>query len=151
MLKRIKTINWENGNGMLLMSVFITLVGLMFMFLVMEYNNVYAVGAVAQTRADAIADSTAVYAVSYDNTFNSRAAYEQTVLLTAYNNNEKTPINTSLDIIPDGSGKNTRLEVFVTAVGKFFFSRSENGETFEVTRKSGVEIVDTAPDVVVIP
>jgi hypothetical protein len=121
------------------------------MILVMEYGNVYSIGAISQTRADAIADSTAVYAVSYDSTYNRRAAYEQGTMLTAYNSGERTPIASEIQVLPDDAGKNTKLEVKVAAQGHFFFPGYAGAEIFEVTRESAVEVVDMSGGVIIIP
>jgi hypothetical protein len=146
-----KRINWRNGSASILLSVFFTLAGLALMMLVMEYGNVYSVDAVSQTRADAIADSTAVYALSYDSTFNRREAYEQSILLTAYNSSERTPLRSEIEVIPDSEGKNTKIEVKAIARGRFFFPGVTGAETFEITNEAAVEAVGNDDSIVVIP
>ena len=148
---RFRRIRWDNGNGSMLLCCSILVMGLIMMFLVMEYNNVYTASAIAQTRADTIADSTAVYAMGYDYTFNNRAAYEQAILLTAYNGREDYPISSTLRVLPDSSGANTKLEVTVLARGKFFFPGLTGAEEFDVQRESCVEIVNTSGGAIYIP
>jgi Flp pilus assembly protein TadG len=147
---RFKKIDWGRGNGSIIVGLTIVLLGLAFMIMVMEYNNMYTVNAIAQTRADAIADAAASYSVSYDYTFNQREAYEQAVLMTAYNNSEKKPITASLEIIPDRRGKNTKLEVAVTATGRFYTPSRSGRTTFQMTRVSAVEVVNTTGEQFII-
>ena len=126
-INRLRGIDWRRGSGSMLICVMITLVGLSFMMLIMEYNGVYVTATRAQTRADAIADSAAAYSVTYDHQFNPREAYEMAALLIAYNNTDRSPMTASAEVYaaedrqnPGTLLPNKRIKVTVTAESSFY-------------------------------
>ena len=141
-LLKIKNINWRQGNGVLLVSVAICLLCLTFIFLLIENNEVFTIAAVAQTRADAIADSSGAYAVMYDYEFNAREAYEMASLLSSYNNSEKKPISTEVELEQDGDGRNVKMTVTVKAESGFYFFNINGDNRYRVKRESVVQVVD---------
>ena len=139
-IKHFKSIDWRRGNGMMIITATISVLIMVFVLIIMENNNIYTTAAIAQTRADVIADSAAVYSVTYDYEFNIREAYEMAALLTAYNNTEKTTIVTSA-AVKEVAGKNSLIEVSVEAKNKFFFVEYEGNKNFSVKRDAAVRVV----------
>ena len=144
--ERFRSIDWRRGNGMMLLSSTTALIGMVFILLLIEFNGVYITGAVAQTRADAIADSAASYSITYDDSgFNHREAYEMAALLLAYNNSELRPITAEVEVL-DGYEEgepvaNKYIRVAVHAESTFYFIDFEGDDSYSITRESIVEAV----------
>jgi Flp pilus assembly protein TadG len=127
----------------MIIAVTLVLFGLVLMMIVMEYGGVYHTAAVAQTRADAIADSAATYAVSsWDRNFNEADAQFMAASMQTFNNTEKQPITTQSKVTGPIGAKN-RLEVATRAEGKFYFIRFDGERiAYEAEREAVVEAVD---------
>ena len=143
---KLRNINWRRGNGMMMICALIVVLSMAFMMMIIEFNGIYITGAIAQTRADAIADSAASYAVTYDYRLNPREAYEMVALLTAYNSTEAKPITAEAEVISwfDGDGEivtNKRIIVTVQAESSFYFIDYEGEKDYYVERESEVAAV----------
>ena len=141
-----KRIDWQRGNGMMLISASIVVLSMMFMMMLIEFNGIYVTEAIAQTRADTIADSAASYSVTYDYRLNPREAYEMAALLTAYNSSEEKPIASEVEILswPNGEGEiihNKRLKVAVQAESSFYYISPEGSNGYYVEKEAIVEAV----------
>ena len=79
-------VDWKQGSASLLVTMCMTLLIVVLMILYMVSANILYANSIAMTRTDAIADSAAVYAQSYDYKYNKSQAEIMTNLLTAYNN-----------------------------------------------------------------
>ena len=64
----MRKIQWKKGNGSMLLGALICALGIFLMAGVAESINLFQASVYAQTRADLIADGSAAYGMSYDNT-----------------------------------------------------------------------------------
>ena len=145
---RIHKINLKQGSGSILLGTAIMLLGLLFIVMMMMYSSLYYGNAVVQTRTDAIADSTAVYAQAFDYNYNQGQAMAMAKELTN-RNNEANPVfelTTELKFPEDNiltvNGKVTSPMLYANIVGtNYVFSYAE----------STVKSVDIYGQIFVIP
>ena len=132
MKKLIEPLLNKNGTGLLLLMIFLSGIAVMFLILVVNINLIYINQSVASTRADAIADSVAVYALRYDNSISRGDALRMTALLAAHNTSEGRPIS----VMPEINGN--RLIITTEVEGKYIPARY----TFTSYGKSIVDTVE---------
>lgn len=99
----MKQIHWRQGAGVFIVGVTIMLMAVMFMVLIMESANIQRCQLIADTRSDLIADSTAVYAQSFDYKYNKEQGRAMVSLLTDKNNEVSSgfQIRTDLTYLED--------------------------------------------------
>lgn len=107
----MKEIRWNKGSGTFIATLCITLMAMALVFMYLAFTDSMYAGVISRTRSDAIADSTAVFAESYDYKFNQAQAAIMVELLTDYTNNaldgDKYEITSNLTF-PTGASSNSR-------------------------------------------
>ena len=88
----MKPLKNNNGAAMLLMMIVLSVILIGFAILIAEINIIYVNKTIATTRADAVADSVAVFALNYDNTFSQSDVLRMTALLASYNTTDDRPV-----------------------------------------------------------
>jgi competence protein ComGC len=143
MLKKIiEPIRNERGTGLLLMLIVISALLIFFMIIAIEINLIYINQSIANTRADAIADSVAVYALRHDNTFSKLDLLRMTELLEAHNNpNNNNRIRVNAEI------SENRIIVRTEVEGRFITTRN----TFTSYGTAIVEAVEPGTGLVFVP
>lgn len=81
-----RQVDWKRGSASLIIIMCMSLLACFLLVLYMTMLNVTYANSIAMTRTDAIADSAAVYAQSYDYDYNKTQAEIMVNLLTTYNN-----------------------------------------------------------------
>lgn len=149
MLKeRIRNINWKSGNGSAYACLVIAVMAAFMLVLHMEYSNIMYARAASSTHADAIADSAAVYAQSYDYAYNQSQAETMMTLLTAYNNGTtgRYELTSNLQFPADDT-----LKLTCNVQTYFYYPSLSGHETFTVSDTSTVKSVDIWGDIFVVP
>jgi len=143
MLKKIiSPLKNQRGTGLLILLVMLCALAVTFTIIIVEVNLIYINQSIANTRADAIADSVAVYALRYDNSFSQGDVLRMTALLAAHNNtDEDRPILVRAEV------KNNRIVITTEVEGRFLTSRN----TFISYGTAIVESVEPGRDIVFVP
>ena len=144
----IRKIKWNKGSGVLFLGVLVSMMALVLMILVMEFSNIQFCNTLSQTRADLIADSSAIYAQSYDYNYNQRQAEIMAELLTAYNNSvsEKYDIETVLSFPEDDT-----LTLSCTTYVHTYYPQLMGKTIIYTQNESTVKSVDIYGDIFVVP
>jgi Flp pilus assembly protein TadG len=143
-LEKIKSVDYGRGNGSMMISLMLCVLAFTMLLVIIEFGGVYHTAAVAQTRADAIADSAASYALSqWDKNFNEADAQFMAASMQAFNNNE-TVKQTSSDVKLFGAFRQTdKIEVTTKAHAGFYFIKPAGGDgAYTVARVSAVETAE---------
>lgn len=141
-------LDWRRGTASLIICMSITLLIVFLLVLYMTFMNILYANTVATTRADAIADSVAVYAQSYDYEYNRSQAETMTNLLTDYNNNASSfyELETAISFPKDNV-----LTVKCAVRTPTFYPDMVGSEYVYSYAESTVESVDVWGDVLVVP
>lgn len=94
----MQKINLKRGAGTFLYGSVLMMLGVLFFILIMEYSSISYNHIVADTRSDLIADSTAVYAQSFDYKYNQAQAKMMCDILTEKNNEASDYFNISSEL-----------------------------------------------------
>jgi|GEM_PF-5149316 len=144
----MKKIDWKKGSGVLLLGTLMSILGLFLMILVMEFSNIQYCNTISTTRTDAIADSTAIYAQSYDYMYNQRQAETMSEMLTAYNNSISTKydIETSISFPEDDV-----LDLTCVTYVHTYYPQLMGKTLFYIKNDTTVKSVDVYGDIFVVP
>lgn len=144
----LKKIQWKRGAGVLFLSMTMCLLCVFLMILLMEFSNINFTRTVSTTRCDAIADSVAVYAQSYDYKYNQRQAENMLQLLTTYNNNASPAYELETTIqFPDEDVLKTTCK----AKTEPYYPEIMGIDVVTVTNEATVKSVDIYGDIFVVP
>lgn len=144
----MKQVHWKQGAGTLLLGVIIMMMAVAFMVLIMECANIQLCQLIADTRCDLIADSTAVYAQSYDFKYNKGQAMAMTELLTEKNNEVSSnfQIKTDLSFLEDDT-----LSISCACETKTFYPQIIGVQTVIQQSVATVKSVDVYGDILYVP
>lgn len=144
----MKKIDWKKGSGTLLLVVCLIPVFLLFMVLLSEVGNGFYMRTVSITRADAIADSSALYAQSFDWKYNKPQAEIMNGLLTMLNNGTSDDYEiTSTITFPEDD----LLTVNVHAEKETFFPALHGKEVVNADSEVSVRSLDVYGDILYVP
>lgn len=150
-----RTIDWHRGSASCLLIMAIAILAVSMMYLYMTIVNIGYTQSIATTRGDAIADSAAVYAQSYDYKYNHAQAELMTSLLTQYNNNASDFYNIETAIsFWDGNADDTikeSLTVKTKVSAPAFYPDLIGSDKIFAVSESTVSSVDIYGDVLVVP
>lgn len=147
-------INWAQGSGSMIIIALITMMTIYLLLLYMTITNIFYAKTVATSRTDLIADSVAVYAQSYDYSFNKSRAEEMRGVLTDYNNTttDAFTISTTLDFPEPISSNDSiidRLKISSIVQTVFWYGNTNN--YIYTTAESIVDSIDIWKDILVVP
>lgn len=143
-----KEIDWRKGSASLIMFMCMSLLVVMLLILYMATMNILYANTIVMTRSDAIADSTAVYAQSYDYALNKSQAEKMANLLTTYNNQTSDFYSLATGInFPDDNTMNIRCVVTVPT----FYPEMMGADQLYSFTDSTVTSVDIYGDVLQVP
>lgn len=137
-------IDWHKGSASLLLCAFLSMAILAAIIIYLLMFSFGYAQSIAVTRCDAIADSTAVYAQSYDYKYNKSQADLMTSLLTTYNNTTSKYYSLSSSLT---FPKDDILKVNVVVKTPAFFSTKYVYSPWSTQVKS----VDIWGDILVVP
>lgn len=146
--EQICDIDWHKGNGCMLFCSLMLLVGLYLMIFVMEVGNLQYTRSASMVRADAIADSSAVFAQSFDWNYNKPQAEIMAAYLTTFNN----AANDEFDLTTEITFPEDNLLTVKTAVTRGTYYPSLAGEssvTYHAT--SSVRSLDVYGKILLVP
>ena len=123
--------HWKKGNGSILLGVLICALGIFLIARVTETINIFQGSIVAQTRADLIADGSAAFGASYDNTLDEGKVALMSSLLLASNTDFNNPLSMQIDY---SLLSNRQVRVRVTSIRDFWFSHSDHILSFQVSK-----------------
>lgn len=131
--------HWRKGNGSILLGVLICALGIFLIARVTETINIFQGSIVAQTRADLIADGSAAFGASYDNTLDEGKVALMSSLLLASNTDFNNPLSMQIDY---SLLSNRQVRVRVTSIRDFWFSHSDHILSFQVSKEAISELID---------
>lgn len=131
--------HWKKGNGSILLGVLICALGIFLIARVTETINIFQGSIVAQTRADLIADGSAAFGASYDNTLDEGKVALMSSLLLASNTDFNNPLSMQIDY---SLLLNRQVRVRVTSIRDFWFSHSDHILSFQVSKEAISELID---------
>lgn len=134
----MRKIKWRKGNGSILVGSLICVLGLFLMAGVAETINLFQASVYAQTRADLIADGSAAYGMSYDNTLDEGRVSLMSSLLLASSADFDNPISMQID---HSAFADNKVHVKVTTEREFWFPRSGQASTFQVTKEAVTQVI----------
>lgn len=134
----MRKIKWRKGNGSILVGALICVLGLFLMAGVAETINLFQASVYAQTRADLIADGSAAYGMSYDNTLDEGRVSLMSSLLLASSADFDNPISMQID---HNALADNKVHVKVTTEREFWFTRSGQASTFQVTKEAVTQVI----------
>ena len=134
----MKRIHWRKGNASILVGTLICALGIVLMAWVAETINIFQGAIVAQTRADLIADGSAAYGMSYDNTLNPGHVMLMSSLLLASSADFDNPISMQIDYT---ALNNNQVRVQVTSERDFWFPRSSQETTFRISKEAVTQTI----------
>lgn len=134
----MRKIQWRKGNGTILVGTLICALGIFLMAGVAETINIFQGAVVAQTRADLIADGSAAYGMSYDNTLDQGKVALMSSLLLASSANFDNPISMQIDYSALASNQ---VRVQVTSERDFWFPRSAQESTFQISKEAVSQLI----------
>lgn len=141
-------IDWKRGSASLIIIMCMSLLAVFLLILYMVAMNIMYINSVAATRTDAIADSAAIYAQSYDYEYNKSQAEIMTNLLAAYNNSASDFYNISAGVsFPDDK----TLKVKTVVSTPTFYPDMMGSETLYAFTETSVTSVDIYGDVLMVP
>lgn len=124
------------------------MLALFLVIMLTEYSNVMYGETLAVTRCDMIADSSAIYAQSYDYNYNRHHAREMTTLLTELNNDAADNCEFFTNIsFPSGDV----LTIQCVAKVPTTYGDLADKDYYYISRYSSVKSVDVYGDVFVVP
>lgn len=145
---KAKKIDWTQGSASLIIMMAMALLAVALLVLYMTITNITYANTIACTRTDAIADSAAIYAQSYDYKYNKAQADIMTTLLTAYNNAASDYYNlTAVLLFPEDDV----LTVKSYAATPAFYPDLMGTEQIYGRCETSVKSVDIWGDVLVVP
>jgi len=125
-----------------------SLLAVFLLVLYMVLVNILYINSVAATRTDAIADSAAIYAQSYDYKYNKAQAEIMVNLLTAYNNTTSDFYSISAGIsFPNDNTLKVKTVVSTPA----FYPDMMGSDTLYAFTETSVTSVDIFGDVLMVP
>lgn len=146
--ERCQCIQWNRG----IVSIMSTLIIVLFMFsllaLLLFYNNMHLTSILSMTRADAIADGTAVYAQSYDYAYNKPQAEQMASLLTVYNKNSSPGESLQATMTFGIAGDTLTIHCWTTSPNAF---QKVSGESLTIGASSTVRSKNIWGDIFVVP
>lgn len=124
---------WKKGSGSILLGVIICALGIFLMARVTETINMFQGSVVAQTRADLIADGSAAFGVSYDNSLDEGKVALMSSLLLASNTDFGNPLSMQIDysLLPK-----KQVRVMVTSNRDFWFSQPNQAPSFQISKEA---------------
>ena len=131
--------HWKKGNGSILLGVLICALGIFLIARVTETINIFQGSIVAQTRADLIADGSAAFGASYDNTLDEGKVALMSSLLLASNTDFNNPLSMQIDY---SLLSNRQVRVRVTSIRDFWFSHSDPILSFQLSKEAISEFID---------
>lgn len=134
----MRKIDWRKGNASILVGTLICALSVVLMAWVAETINIFQGAVTAQTRADLIADGSAAYGISYDNSLDPGRVLLMSSLLLASSADYDTPISMQLDYTALASNQ---VRVKVTSERDFWFPVSSQETTFQITKEAVSEII----------
>lgn len=150
-----QTINWRRGSASCLLIMAISILAVSMMYLYMTIVNIGYTQSIATTRGDAIADSAAVYAQSYDYKYNHAQAELMTSLLTQYNNNVSDFYNIETAISFGDGGTDDTIKESLTIKTKVsapaFYPDLIGSDKIFAVSEATVSSVDIYGDILVVP
>ena len=109
----MKISHWRKGNASILVGTLICALGIVLMAWVAETVNIFQGAVTAQTRADLIADGSAAYGMSYDNSLDPGRVMLMSSILLASSADFDNPISMQIDY---GALANNQVRVLVSKV-----------------------------------
>lgn len=142
-----RKIDWRRGSGTFLATFAITLMTVALTFMYLAFSDSLYTNVIATTRADAVADSVALYAQSYDYKYNKGQAGIMTTLLGTYNTNASNnySIVTSVSF-PADDVLSVRCEALVARIFP-----TMTGDYSAAAHNTEIKSVDIWGDVLVVP
>lgn len=139
--------------------IVIAMICIMAVFMLILYMTIFNatyISSVAVTRTDAIADSAAVYAQSFDYNYNKSQAEIMTELLKTYNSEAVNPLTYSAEIsfvdnVGDRNRNSNTLTVTGRATGPALYPDLMKTDTLTAQSKTTVKSVDIWGDIFVVP
>lgn len=149
-------IDWRKGSATLIVIAMMCVMSVFMLILYMTIFNITYISSVAITRTDAIADSAAVYAQSYDYNYNKSQAEIMTELLRTYNSDSVTPLTYSAEInfvdnVGDRNRNSNTLIVTGRATGPALYPDLMKTKTLTAQSQTTVKSVDIWGDIFVVP
>lgn len=129
---------WRKGNGSILLGVLICALGIFLMARVTETINIFQGSVVAQTRADLIADGSAAFGMSYDNTLDAGKVALMSSLLLASNTDFGNPLSMQIDY---SLLSKRQVRVRVTSKRDFWFSQPDQASSFQISKEAISELI----------
>lgn len=105
---------------------------------VAETVNIFQGAVTAQTRADLIADGSAAYGMSYDNSLDPGRVMLMSSILLASSADFDNPISMQIDY---GALANNQVRVQVTSERDFWFPRSSQETTFQISKEAVTQLI----------
>lgn len=141
-------IDWKRGSASLIIMMCLSLLTVFLLVLYMVCMNIMYINSVAATRTDAIADSAALYAQSYDYKYNKSQAEIMTNLLTTYNNSTSDfySITSSITFPEDNV-----LKIKTVTQTPTFYPDMMGSDTLYAFTETSVTSVDIYGDVLMVP
>ena|GEM_PF-4469080 len=134
----MKISHWRKGNASILVGTLICALGIILMAWVAETVNIFQGAVTAQTRADLIADGSAAYGMSYDNSLDPGRVMLMSSILLASSADFDNPISMQIDY---GALANNQVRVQVTSERDFWFPRSSQETTFQISKEAVTQLI----------
>ena len=134
----MKISHWRKGNASNLVGTLICALGIVLMAWVAETVNIFQGAVTAQTRADLIADGSAAYGMSYDNSLDPGRVMLMSSILLASSADFDNPISMQIDY---GALANNQVRVQVTSERDFWFPRSSQETTFQISKEAVTQLI----------
>jgi len=134
----LKISHWRKGNASILVGTLICALGIILMAWVAETVNIFQGAVTAQTRADLIADGSAAYGMSYDNSLDPGRVMLMSSILLASSADFDNPISMQIDY---GALANNQVRVQVTSERDFWFPRSSQETTFQISKEAVTQLI----------
>lgn len=131
-------IQWRKGNGTILLGTILCVLGLFLMLGICETINLFQGAVIAQTRADVIADGSAAYGISYDNTLDAGKVSMMSSLLLASSADYDNPISMQIDY---AALADNQVRVRVTTERDFWFRETGQEEFFRITKEAVSQLI----------
>lgn len=134
----MKKMDWKKGTGSILTGTLVCVLGIFLMAGVAESINLFQGALTSQTRADLIADGSAAYGISYDNTLDEGRVRFMSSLLLASSAEFDTPISMRIDYSAISANQ---VRVQITSEREYWFPRIGQDTTFQVTREAVTQLI----------
>jgi hypothetical protein len=143
-----KKISWKKGSASLIIIMATVLMTIYLLLLYMTLTNILYSNTVATTRTDIIADSTAVYAQSYDYKYNKSQADIMATLLTTYNDAVSDSYSLTSNIF---FPQDDTLKIKTTVRTRTFYPELLGSNFIYSYGEATVKSVDVWGDILVVP